>query len=94
MTNNAMWRTVGRDFEGAMRDYVKSAKKDAEAVVEAKGDILVQSKYFSSLNGDNDELFFLVNQEGVRAPELARFNLKSRKRLSLRSRQLHEWESD
>lgn len=82
-TNNAMGRTVGRDFEGAMRDYVKSAKKDANAVVEAQGNVLLRSKYFSSLNGDKDELFFLVNQEGVRAPELARFHLKSKK-LTLR----------
>ncbi|HNC75470.1 MAG TPA: hypothetical protein PK362_11385, partial [Elusimicrobiota bacterium] len=78
LTNNAMWRTIGRDFEGAMGDYVKSAKKDAQSVVEVQGKVLVRSKYFSSLNGDKDELYFLVNQEGVRAPELARFNLKSK----------------
>lgn len=81
-TNNAMWRTVGRDFEGTLKDFVKYSKKEAQAVVEVQGDPLVRSKYFSPLNGDKEELFFLVNPEGVRAPELARFNLKS-KRLTL-----------
>ena len=83
MTNNAMWRTVGRDFEGTVRDYAKSAKKDAQSVVEVQGKGILRSKYFYPLNGDKQELFFLVSQEGVRAPELARLDLMT-KQVSLR----------
>lgn len=82
-TNNAMGRTLGLDFERAMKGYVKSAEKDAREVIEAKGNVLVRSKYFSSLNSDGEEVFFLVNQTGVRAPELARYNVIS-KQLALR----------
>lgn len=82
-TNNVMRRTLGRDFETLMNDFVKTNQKEARALVETEGEIVTRSKYFSSLNSDGDEIFFLVNPTGVRAPELARID-KPSKRLTLR----------
>lgn len=68
-TNAAMSRAVGRDFETLVRDFVKRTTPLALRMVEAGGPPLARSKYFSSLNRDENGVFFLVSEDGVRAPE-------------------------
>lgn len=77
-TNAAMERAVGQDFESLMGDYARETATVAYRVVEAQGPALVRSKYFSSLNRDEDAIFFLVNEEGVRAPKRIRIDRKTK----------------
>jgi len=76
-TNDTMRRAVGKDFETVMGDYVKSATKDATQLKELAVTPLVRSKFFSSLGNDGDEIFFIINRDGVSEPELVRYNRKS-----------------
>ncbi len=72
LTNTAMEQTVGKDFETVMKDYVDSVQAEAQALVEASGAVLTRSKFFSSLNRDANEIFFIGNRTGVEAPHLVR----------------------
>jgi hypothetical protein len=78
-TNNALERAVGRDFETSMDDFVKDKHPLAAQVVEARGEWIAHSQYFSSLNRDEGSVFFLVNEDGVRAPERVVVDRKSKK---------------
>jgi hypothetical protein len=78
-TNAAMERAVGRNFETLMADYVAQTKPMADQLVEAQGTLIARSKYFSSLNREGDDIFFLVNEDGVRAPERVRLDRKTKK---------------
>lgn len=77
LTNRSMRNSVGITFEESVKDFEAYQKELAKDFVSAKGDIIAHSQFFKSLNHSKDEIFFIINESGNRAPELIRFNKKS-----------------
>ena len=73
-TNFAMEDTVGRDFETTMKDYSDYYAKLAENLVEADGEKIASTQFYSPLNGNADEIFFVTNETGYRMPQLVVVN--------------------
>ena len=48
----------------------------SKSLVVAEGEEIASSQFFYQLNSDEEEIFFLTNKSGVRAPELVRVNKK------------------
>jgi len=69
-TNYAMEETVGSDFETTMKEYSDHYAKLAENLVVADGEKLASSQFYSPLNANSDEIFFITNETGYRVPEL------------------------
>lgn len=69
--NHIFEMTFGESFEEALSGYNRWLLKASEDFTEAEGEVVVTSKYFSSLNSSCDKIFFTVS-DGQRAPELVR----------------------
>ena len=78
-TNATMQSVVGSDFEETLNTFAKEQKELAKDFVEAKGEIIVTSQFFSSLGSDNDEIFFITNESGREFPNLVRLNKANKK---------------
>jgi hypothetical protein len=76
-TNHIFRITFGESYEEAIAGYNQWLLQAAEDFVEAGGDPLVTSKYFSSLNNCCDKIYFLIS-DGQRAPELVRLFKKDK----------------
>jgi hypothetical protein len=50
--------------------------QEAALVVEPDGELLVSSQFFAPLNGDKDEIYFIINENGRENPELIVYNKK------------------
>ena len=77
-TNASMQNTVGVDFETSVEDFANEYKKLGENFVQVEGEHLFSSQFLSSLSSSQDEIFFITNESGARAPELNVFNKKSK----------------
>jgi len=77
ITNGSMRRTTGVTFEASLNEFAKEYAALGEKIVLAKGEPIASSQFFSSLGNDRDEIFFITNESGVRAPELVVVNKKS-----------------
>ncbi len=75
-TNHIFQQTFGINFETALSDYNLWLLKQYEGFEKAKGKEIAASQYFSSLNADKDELFFLISDR-YRAPELLKLSKSS-----------------
>jgi len=78
-TNNSMQRAVGIDFETSLETWADETKKEAQKVVVTKGEVLVKSQFFSPLNGDASQIYFMINESGRETPKLVRLDKKSDK---------------
>jgi hypothetical protein len=85
MTNLSMEETVGKSFEETIidfEDYQYSLLKDFQ-ILDAKH--ILSSQFFYPLNSDIDEIYFLINKDGVSAPFLVNiekkdFNIKTQQK--------------
>ena len=73
-TNASMTQATGVDFEDSLKEYSDEYKKLSESLVMAEGISLASSQFFYSLNSDEDEIYFLINESGTRASELVQVN--------------------
>ena len=88
-TNASMKDAIGVDFEDALEEFANEYKKLGEKFVSAGGETLATSQFFSSLGNNKNEIFFITNSSGVRAPELIRVDKNS----LVVSKQRGSWES-
>lgn len=77
MVNTPTKRTFGTDFNTNFDAWAEKMKQDAQGMVMADGRVLARSKYYSDMNTQAGNVLFLSMEEGVRSPELHRFNLAS-----------------
>ncbi len=69
-TNNSMERTIGIDFEDSLDAWRKVMEEEAQNLVETQGEVVATSQFFSPINGDKDEIYFIINENGREQPEL------------------------
>lgn len=77
LTNTSMKDSIGVTFEESLADFAQEYSKLAQNVVLAKGERIASSQFFSPLSNDNEEIFFITNESGNRAPELVVVDKKS-----------------
>ena len=77
-TNASMQNAVGVDFETSVKNFANEYKELGKNFVQAEGEHLSSSQFLSSLSSSQDEIFFITNESGVRAPELNVMNKKSK----------------
>ncbi len=75
-TNASMKKATGVDFEDSLEGYAQKYKELAKSQVLAKGELIASSQFFTKLNSDAQEIFFLTNENGSRASNLIRVNKK------------------
>jgi hypothetical protein len=78
-TNASMQNAVGVDFETSVENFANEYKKLGENFVEVEGEHLFSSQFLSGLSSSKDEIFFITNESGTRAPELNIIDKKSKK---------------
>jgi len=72
LTNNAMQRAVGVDFENALAQWSEQMRQEALQVNVVAGEKVTTSQSYMPLNSTDSEIFFLVNESGRKMPELVR----------------------
>ena len=76
-TNWSMQDALGLNFEKSLNEFAKKYSLMAQELVEVEGERIASSQFFSSLSNSEDEIFFITNESGVRAPELIVLNKKT-----------------
>ena len=76
-TNWSMQDTVGMNFEDSLDEFAMLYAKKAQKLAMAEGKLIASSQFFSSLGNSEDEIFFITNESGRRAPELVVVDKKS-----------------
>ncbi|MEA1982575.1 MAG: hypothetical protein U9N39_03430, partial [Campylobacterota bacterium] len=79
LTNSSMYDAVGIDFEDSLESFADEYKALAKEFVRAEGELVASSQFFYSLGNSDDEIFFITNESGVRAPELVVLNKEMQK---------------
>ncbi len=77
LTNRPMQNTLGINFNQSFSEWEKLMRRQAQQMQTTKGEIITTSKFFSQMNRQNDEIYFLTNPDAVSAPRLNQFNTKS-----------------
>ncbi len=72
--NNSSIKSVGISFEKSIEEWNNSLRTATQKMKDAPGKHLARSQFFTSLNSDEDEIFFLTNESGRRVPEVVTFN--------------------
>ncbi|MGB5965849.1 MAG: hypothetical protein WBG65_10020 [Sulfurimonadaceae bacterium] len=75
--NHIFRMTFDESYEEAMAGFNQWLLKESDGFVEAEGEPLITSKYFSSLNNSCDKIYFLIS-DAQRAPELVRLFKKDK----------------
>ncbi len=73
-TNASMYKTVGVNFEKSLKEFSDSYAEMAEDFVVADGKPIASSQFYYQLSNDKDEIFFITNETGYRAPQLVVLN--------------------
>ncbi len=73
-TNSAFEKAVGTDFSTTMDNFTKKYAELAQNLVVADGEHIASSQAYYQMSSDKDEIFFITNETGVRAPELVTIN--------------------
>ncbi len=69
-TNNAMQRAIGVDFETSFDAWRKVMEAEASNVIEPQGELIATTQFYSPINADSDEIYFMINESGRETPEL------------------------
>lgn len=67
-TNYSMQVVTGNNFENSLKEFAKEYAKKKLHV--ASGEKLFSSQFYYQLNSDKDEIYFITNETGLRAPRL------------------------
>ncbi len=78
-TNNSMQRAIGVDFESSFDTWRKEMESEAENVTLTDGEPIATSQYFYPLNGDKDEIYFIINENARTQPDLVVYDKNSSK---------------
>jgi len=77
-TNHITKRVFGKSFETLIWEWNNSMSDDAQNIKEAKGKILATSEYFVPLNGDKDEIYFVINKTAREYPQRVVYDKKTK----------------
>ncbi|QSZ41654.1 hypothetical protein GJV85_05885 [Sulfurimonas aquatica] len=69
-TDASMRDAIGVSFTQALSDFESAYASAADYMQLANGKKIASSQFFSSLGNDSEEIFFITNESGYRAPEL------------------------
>jgi len=72
--NSPMTDAIGINFENSLDNFAKEYASKAKHLSLVDGKFIATSQFFNSLSSNKDEIFFLTNESGVRAPELIIIN--------------------
>ncbi len=78
-TNNSTQRAIGIDFEDSFDLWQKSMEEESRHVVQTEGEVIATSQFFTPLNGDKDEIYFIINEDARNQPELVVFDKQKEK---------------
>ena len=73
-TNNATERAVGVDFDASFDAWRKKMEAEAAELTDVEGEALASTQFFSALNDDEEEIYFIINESGREFPELVVFD--------------------
>lgn len=76
-TNNAMKRAIGVDFETSVAQWRTQMEKEASKMQPVHGTEVATSQFYTPLNANENEIFFLVNESGRERPTLVRLQKKN-----------------
>ncbi len=76
-TNNSTERSIGIDFETAFDEWRKVMEEEASEMIDVEGEVLASSQFYSPINGDADEVYFIINASGRETPELVVYDKAS-----------------
>lgn len=76
-TNNTTERSIGIDFETAFDDWRKAMKREAVQMHDVEGEVLASTQFYTPMNTDADEIYFIVNASGRETPELVVYDKHS-----------------
>ncbi|WP_297442021.1 hypothetical protein [Sulfurimonas sp.] len=75
---NATFRSVfSKDFETLIEEWSAELAHKAQKMHQAKGKEIASSQFFSPLNDDDNEIFFIINETGRTRPKLLRLDKKT-----------------
>jgi hypothetical protein len=86
-TNNSMQRAIGVDFETSFDSWRKSMEDEAKNLLLSDAEVIATSQYFSPINSDKDEIYFIINEDARQEPELIVYD-KKRDKIS---KDAHGW---
>jgi hypothetical protein len=69
-TNNATSRALGVNFDTSFNDWRLQMEDEAASLIDVDGEAIVSSQLYTPINGDSDEIYFIVNESGREFPEL------------------------
>ncbi len=78
-TNAAMTRAIGEDFDTTFEAWRLAMQEEAGHVIEPEGTLIATSQFFSPLNGDEAQIYFLINESGRERPGLIVLDKATRK---------------
>jgi len=78
-TNASMKDAIGIDFTQSLNDFSNYYKKLGRNFIEARGKKLLSSQFFYSLSNSEDKIFFMINENGVSAPQLIVIDKKTQR---------------
>lgn len=68
VTNAPLQKAIGNNFDNTFADWAEHEAQQADRAVMSAGEPLLTSKYFTALNSDDNDIFFLASPQDVRAP--------------------------
>jgi hypothetical protein len=77
LTNATFRSTFSQDFETLVNEWNKELEKEVKEMKSAEGKELASSQFFSPLNDDENEIFFIINETGRTTPKLLRLDKKT-----------------
>jgi len=76
-TSNATRDSIGIDFHTAFDGWRVEMEAAAESLSDVEGDAVASTQFFSPMNADRDEIYFIVNESGRGFPELVTYDRAS-----------------
>ncbi len=79
MTNVATQQSIGVDFNTAFAAWREHMQAEATAMIDVAGEALASTQFYSFINANADEIYFIINESGRGFPELVVYDKASTK---------------
>lgn len=77
VTNAPLQAAIGDNFDRTFSRWAQQETQQAQQAVMSEGEPLLTSQYFTALNSDDDDIYFLASPQAVRAPMHVVLNRRS-----------------
>lgn len=78
-TNSASREAVGVDFDTTFTSWREQMENDAAKLTDVDGDAVANTQFYYPINGNANEIYFIINESGRGFPELVVFDKVSGK---------------